>query len=94
MKVNKVSIELEGKYNLSKLEALDFKKIHYRGERYFYRFIGIMHKYTFIPIDDNHCLITIYSKSKYIELYHKITFGNINGFVREYVNAIQIEENR
>ena len=91
MIIDDITINLNGKYDLSKLTELTFKRIHYRGDRYFYRLDGNIHRYTFIPIDDTHIRMVIRAKpSRKGHLDHIIAFGNFSDWIRTCVDTIQI----
>lgn len=95
MKVNEATVILEGKYSLDKLvEVHKFRKVLYRSNRYFYKFDGVMHRYTFIPIDDNHVKITIRPNRKDVELDHTITFGNFQWWLKDCVDTIHRDKGK
>jgi len=84
MIVEEVKIILKGRCSLSRLRILGYRK--YRDV---YSFTGVMHKYTFKRIDSNTVEILIRAKDKYHELYHEVTFAQIQDWVGRSVRAIQ-----
>jgi hypothetical protein len=89
MNINKITVELSGKYDLIKLEKFNFKKINYKNLRIIYRFDGVMHRYTFIPVDEKHCKLTIKAKPRE-ELYHAMTLRKISdGEIIKWIDTIQ-----
>ena len=92
MLVRSVSIRFEGSYNLAKLANFNFKLLHKSGRldyNYLYRFDGILHRYTFTPIDNIHVRLTIRPKRQDVELPYQITLGNLGSDVKEWIKAIQ-----
>ncbi len=85
MIIDKVIIQLSGKYSLDKLDVLNY---HCHGqERYF---DGVMHRYIFKPIDDNHVEISIFKKpSSDMPLIPHITFHQIQDWVGQSIDFIE-----
>lgn len=89
MNINKITVELSGKYDLSKLAEFNFKQVNYKNLRTLYRYHGVIHVYTFISIDDNHCKLVITAK-RGAELYHAFTFKKISdGEIIKWIDMIQ-----
>lgn len=88
MNVISISINLEGKYNLAKLESIGFIKITNNT----WKFDGKLHRYIFAPIDNHSVRLIISEKPDSNRgLPHQITFGNFNDWVRKCVDTIEIK---
>lgn len=59
MIIKDIVIKLIGRYDIDKLTQLNFKKVPYRNNRYSYRLIGKVYKYTFTSIDDKNIKLVI-----------------------------------
>ncbi len=93
MKVEDIRISLSGKYNLSNLTQLGFKKQHDKIHNCVnYYLDGVLHRYLFKPITDTNVDLIIEAKpTNKIGLDHEITFRNIVGCVKEYVDTIEVK---
>ena len=88
MKVEKVFINLSGRYNINNLEQIGYRReSNSRG----WYFDGVLHRYIFEPLDIDKILIIIEKKHKSVELPHAITFGNIGDWVKKSVDVIEAE---
>ena len=90
MKVETVVVCLRGKYDLTKLEKLGYRK-HLDS----WYFDGKMHRYLFEPINEDSVEILIKKRPGFKgNLVHQVTFGNFHDWVRKSVDAIQIGPDR
>ena len=87
MIVNKVIIELTGRFNIEKLADLGYSPWNKNRT---WDFNGVMHRYIFEQLDDRHIRIFIEAVDKVTKLDHIITFDRIKDWVGQSVNKIQI----
>lgn len=88
MIVDLITIELSGKYDLSKLEKLKFKKVHHSKDNYYYRFDGVVHRYHFIPDTDKGVRITVRAKPNRIGYTHQAIINY--DWIRRCIDAIDL----
>ncbi len=89
MEVVKVTIELKGKFDLRRLAEL-----RYVQEGNSWVFKGVLHRYAFTPLLPDSVVLDIRAKTRDRELPHEITFHNIDDWVRDSVNAIDLESRK
>jgi len=87
-----VVINLRGPHDLSKLLDYNFRRVKYRGDKYFYRFDGVLHIYRFIPVSAYYFKITIHPKRRKMLPPSYITFQNISSECNKWVSAVMIPE--
>ena len=89
MEVVKVTIELKGRFDLQRLRELNYKQ---EGDSWVFR--GVLHRYAFTPMIPDTVVLDIRAKNKDRELPHQITFHNIDDWVRDCVDAIDLESRK
>lgn len=87
--IDEVVIKLLGRYDLRRLQHLG-----YYIEEHSWVFEGVMHKYQFTPKDNNVVTITIVARQGRGPLIPHITFTQINDWVRESVDIIDLDKRR
>ncbi len=89
MEVVKVTIELKGKFDLRQLSRL-----RYVQEGGSWVFKGVLHRYAFTPLLPDSVILDIRAKSRDGDLPHEITFHNIDDWVRDSVDVIDLESRK